>query len=112
MISKGKDKAESKDRQKKGSVSAEKKDSSNRGVHTIRIYAESYAVVVLDAALYRLVLADYYVQYPEVFPPNFGDGYKLHDILKTKKQNVLIRRIKLRDGSVYEVLPSDYMPYW
>ena len=35
MISKGKDKEESK---KKREVSAEKKESSNRGIHTIRIY--------------------------------------------------------------------------
>lgn len=108
MISKGKDKEEIK---KKREVSAEKKDSSNRGGHTIRIHVEFYKEVVLDAALYRSVLDDYYMQYPEVFPPNFGEGYKLHDMIKTKKQKLLIRRIKLRDGSVYEVVPSDYMPY-
>ena len=75
------------------------------------LYVAFYEVVVLDAALYRSVSDDYCSQYPKVFPPNFGAGYKLHDVLKTKRQNLLIRRIKLRNRSVYEVVPSDYMPY-
>ena len=108
MISTGKDKEEN---TKKRKVSSEKNAPSNRGSHTIRIYTEFYEEVVKDAKLYRAVLDDYYKQYPEVFPLTFESGYKLHDIIKTKKQSLTIRRIKLRDGSVYEVVPSDYMPY-
>ena len=53
MISKGKDKEENK---KKREVSAEKKDSSNRGGHTIRIHVEFYKEVVLDAETSRFFL--------------------------------------------------------
>ena len=54
----------------------------------------------------------YYKLNPEVFPAIFGLGFHWHDkrIIK-KHNNLIIRRIKLKDGSVYELVPSFLMPY-
>jgi hypothetical protein len=48
---------------------------------------------------------------PELFPANFGAGYRLKDDRTSAKQEVLIRRIILRDGTAYSIRPSFLMPY-
>lgn len=50
--------------------------------------------------------------YPEVFPPGFERGYKLHDKKGSKKiKGFIIRRVKLKNGRVYEIVPTHIMPY-
>jgi hypothetical protein len=61
---------------------------------------------------YRHYLLNYHKQYPEVFPCGFELGFHWHDkrIIK-KHKNLIIRRIKLHNGLVYELVPSSMMPY-
>jgi hypothetical protein len=61
---------------------------------------------------YRKYIDEYFERYGEVFPIGFSEGYKLHDSYGSKKYKELkIRRVKLRNGEVYSIIPSDYMPY-
>lgn len=52
------------------------------------------------------------MKYPELFPEGFEQGFKLHDKLESEKmKGLIIRRLKLRSGKVYEVMPSNILPY-
>ena len=86
---------------------------SHRGSKTIRIFFEtSYGELVDDIENYRSYLLKYYKLYPEAFPCGSELGFHWHDKRVIKKQKgLIIRRIKLTDGSVYEIVPSSLMPY-
>ena len=65
-----------------------------------------------DIENYRSYLLKYYKLYPEAFPCGFELGFHWHDKQVIRKQKgLIIRRIKLTDGSVYEIVPSSLMPY-
>jgi hypothetical protein len=67
---------------------------------------------VEDVAQYRESVDAFYQQHPEVFPEGFAQGYKLHDKQASKKlPGLTIRRVKLRNGQVYELVPSFVLPY-
>lgn len=85
---------------------------SGRGEHTIRLAFPDDVVFIENSAVFRSFLDNYYKSFPLLFPVGFSEGYCLHSIRKCKKgSGISIRRIKLRDGSVYSVVPSSQMPY-
>lgn len=101
---------------KKRKNSIEKKAKSNRGDKTIKIFfdesAHSYSDLVKDAKAYRKYIESSFLKYPELFPESFEQGFKLHDKLESKKINgLIVRRLKLKNGEVYEIMPSNILPY-
>jgi len=51
-------------------------------------------------------------QHPELFPAEFSQGFKLHDSYRSVKQDLCLRRIKLKaTGAVFLVRPSTVLPY-
>ena len=72
----------------------------------------SYPACMSDPARYRAYIMEQYGQHPELFPKGMEEGFTFHDILPSRKQNLCMRRIKLkRDGEVYQLRPSFMMPY-
>jgi hypothetical protein len=49
-------------------------------------------------------------EYPELFPPAAANGRQMKDIRMSKKQGIIIRRIKI-GGISHTVRPSFVMPY-
>jgi hypothetical protein len=74
--------------------------------------AEHYARCINDLQAFRLFLEQQYQIHPELFPSAFAQGYEFHSHYSVKKQNLLIRRIKLLEtGGVFALRPSFLMPY-
>lgn len=101
---------------KKRKKNAEKSEKSNRGEKTIRIWfdesGQTYSELVSDFLGYRKYIDGYFAAHSEVFPLGFELGYNLHDKRSMKKiEGLIIRRIKLKNGEVYEIVPSNIMPY-
>jgi hypothetical protein len=74
-------------------------------------YDEEYGKIIDDAMQFRHFLNCSYEKMPELFPPNFLQGYQLKDSRMSKKLNIKIRRIELKDNSSYSIRPSFVMPY-
>lgn len=73
------------------------------------IYYES---CMADKYEFRAHVDYSYEQYPQVFPPGFEAGYVLNGKVKSKKQQIEMRRIKLiQNNEVYLVRPSFLLPY-
>jgi hypothetical protein len=77
----------------------------------VPISEERYSLIVNDPQEFRRTLDECFCQMPELFPKNFADGYQLKDGRHSAKQDVLIRRVILKDGLSYSVRPSFLMPY-
>src|SRR5262249_42931271 len=94
-------------------MAAESAMRSSRGHRTIclPISEHAYAQIVDDPVEFRRTLNDCFQRMPELFPPNFARGYRLKDDRFSAKQETLIRRIALRDGTAYSIRPSFLMPY-
>lgn len=61
---------------------------------------------------FRAYLEQYYKQFPELFPEGFEEGFRFHEKRQSKKiEGLFIRRIKLKNGKVYDIIPSSVMPY-
>ncbi|MCI5208406.1 MAG: hypothetical protein D3910_06340 [Candidatus Electrothrix sp. ATG2] len=58
---------------------------------------------------YRRQLDDLIKKYPELFPPDIKNGYRMKDCYVSKKLNIKIRRIQIA-GRSYTVRPSFVMP--
>ena len=68
---------------------------------------------MVDPIAFRATLDRLYELNWELFPCGYSEGYTLHNIRSPKKYNgLIIRRIKLKNGEVYSIIPSDYMPYF
>jgi len=65
------------------------------------ITEETYAEIVNDPRKFRHWLDEAYQQTPELFPEGFERGFSMKDRRPSKKQNLTIRRIQLRDGSAW-----------
>lgn len=62
--------------------------------------------------MYRQQVDRFFGLYPEVFPVGFEQGYKLHDKKESNKiKGLVLRRVKLKNGAVYGIVPSHIMPY-
>lgn len=87
--------------------------SPTRGSHTIclPVAKGTYSELVRDAAAFRAWLLEAFVAIPEAFPAGFGDGFEMKDLRVSKKLNLPLRRVLLRDGSAFTIRPSFAMPY-
>lgn len=92
------------------SVSSPKNFHGHRTV-SLPCSEESYMRIIQDATKFRDWIDNSITDYPELFPPNIADGYKLKDSRVSSKQGLLIRRIQLRDGIMLSIRPSFVMPY-
>lgn len=78
-----------------------------------------YNEMIDNKVAYRELLDDYIARYPELFPADIGQGYKLHGSMpKSKKMpKVKIRRIQLKakdeEGKlqVFTIAPCFVLPY-
>jgi hypothetical protein len=71
-----------------------------------------YRQVVEDPVMFRQVIQESIAQYPELFPLEIGLGFTLHGSYYSTKQDILVRRIKIRaSGQVFQIRPSFLMPY-
>jgi hypothetical protein len=71
---------------------------------------DQYPEIVADSVLFRRHLDRLFEVDPEIFPPNFQDGYTMKDIRTSEKTGLDIRRITLRNGDRYSVRPSFVLP--
>ena len=86
---------------------------------TLPIELEQYREIVDDYVAYRKWVDEMIIVYPELFPKNIVEGYRLHDERSsTKLEEVSLRRICLKrkgeDGKeqVFTIAPSGVMPYF
>jgi hypothetical protein len=71
-----------------------------------------YQECVNDVGQYRQYLTKMVEQHPEVFPQAMGTGYTFHARYRSRKQGVVVRRIKLKTTTeVFTLRPSFLMPY-
>lgn len=73
---------------------------------------QHYAECVAQTGKYRKFLAQQFTQHPELFPAAFSGGYQFHSQYRQKKQDLVLRRIKLKvTGKVFTIRPSFVFPY-
>jgi hypothetical protein len=71
-----------------------------------------YQECVDDVAKYRAYLREMSQQHPELFPQAMGQGYTFHDRYCSRKQGLVLRRLKLKaTREVFTVRPSFVLPY-
>jgi hypothetical protein len=70
-----------------------------------------YREYVDHPAQYRQYLSEMRRQYPELFPQDMDQGFPFHDAYVSVKQDVIVRRIKLKTtGAVFTLRPAFVMP--
>jgi hypothetical protein len=70
-----------------------------------------YQECVDDVAKYREYLTKMRAQHPELFPQALSQGYTFHDRYRSRKQGVVLRRIKLTaSGEVFTLRPAFVLP--
>lgn len=69
-----------------------------------------YETLVADSAAFRNWIEQCSDSMPELFPNEFQNGFTLKDSRTSRKLGIVIRRIRLRDGSAWSVQPSFVMP--
>jgi hypothetical protein len=91
------------------------KRAPSRGSHHICVPFASeahYQECMDDVAKYRQHLRTMYDQHPELFPQALAQGYTFHDRYRSRKQDVTMRRIKLKaTAAVFTIRPSFLLPY-
>jgi len=89
--------------------------SSTKGYKSICLEFASeseYQEKLKDKKAYRKYLDGSYQKYPELFPSEMGKGYTFCGFTESKKQEISMRRIKLKkNNEVYQIRPSFMMPY-
>ena len=71
-----------------------------------------YSEAVSQPQRFRNFIDQLIERYPGLFPPEIDEGYWLHDIVRSKKQQLSMRRIKVvATGKVYQVRRDFVMPY-
>src|SRR5713101_9850884 len=71
-----------------------------------------YQEYVADVTQYRHYVTLLSAQHPELFPQAMGQGYTFHDCYRSRKQGVVLRRLKLKaSDEVFTLRPSFVMPY-
>ncbi len=88
---------------------------SIRGDKSICLPVESekqYRQIIENAEAFRQYIAQIFTNYPEIFPLELEQGFWFHDFVFSTKQQLPIRRIKLKENSeVYQLRPDFIMPY-
>jgi hypothetical protein len=73
---------------------------------------QHYTECVKDTVQYRKFLAQQFTKWPELFPAAFANGYQFHSKYRQQKQELVVRRIKLKTtNKVFAIRPSFVMPY-
>lgn len=71
-----------------------------------------YQECVADVTKYRSYLTHLSIHHPELFPQAMGQGYTFHDHYHSRKQEVVLRRIKVKASkAVFTLRPSFVLPY-
>ena len=93
----------------------DEREPSHRRGKSICLPCESeaqYRQCVDEAKRFRRFIEQRWQQYPELFPTEFSQGFKLHDSYRSVKQDLCLRRIKLKaTGAVFLVRPWTVLPY-
>jgi hypothetical protein len=86
--------------------------SATRKNRTICLHfsQQIYDEIISNAKKFRKFLDESIAQYPELFPPEIKQGYRMKDSYWSKKQLVTIRRIEIA-GISYTIRPSFLTPY-
>jgi hypothetical protein len=95
-------------------TAVEKQPPSRGSKHICVPFASEaqYQGCVIDVAQYRQYLTKMSAQHPELFPQAMGQGYTFHDRYRSRKQGVVLRRIKLKaTAEVFTLRPSFLLPY-
>ena len=71
----------------------------------LSVAEETYAEIVNDPRKFRQWLEEAYQQTPKLFPDGFEHGFSMKDRRPSKKQNLTIRRIELRDAGFFQSPP-------
>ena len=93
---------------------AEKRQPSRGSKHICVPFTSEaqYQACEADVAQYRAYLTTMLHQHPELFPQAMGAGYTFHDRYHSRKQAVVLRRIKLKaTQKVFTLRPSFVLPY-
>ena len=73
---------------------------------------EQYRQLFTVNHIFRAYLLQLYAKYPEIFPSEMNKGFSFHDWVVSSKQQLPMRRIKLKENSeVYQLRPDFIMPY-
>ena len=85
---------------------------SSRGHRTlcVPLPEETYQQIIDDPRAFRRTLDDSFQRMPALFPRNVP-GYQLMGHRVSAKQNVKVRRVRLKDGTTYSIRPSFLRPY-
>jgi hypothetical protein len=71
-----------------------------------------YVTCVAEPEQFRRYLRAVYARHPELFPAAFAHGFACHDLYRSSKLKLVVRRIKLlKTREVFRVRPSFVMPY-
>jgi len=71
-----------------------------------------YPEVVAEPKAFRLALARFFREMPELFPEGFARGYLLKDRRRSRKLGLLLRRVRLKaTGEAFTVRPAFALPY-
>lgn len=72
---------------------------------------DSYSEMVLSPKCFRDFLKQAFLDFPELFPPAFSQGFLMKDLYFSTKLQLYSRRI-LIDGQTFSVRPSFVTPYF
>ena len=72
---------------------------------------KEYMEIVDQARKFRLYIDCMIENFPELFPSEISNGYRMKDSWYSKKLGIKIRRIKTRTKNNYTIRPSFAMPY-
>lgn len=72
---------------------------------------EEYDAIVKDAKQFRSWVEKSFALHAELFPEGFAKGFEMDDRRTSKKMQLVLRRIKLRDGTRFTIRPSFVMPH-
>ena len=70
---------------------------------------DNYEDIIQNPNDFRKCIDQQIDLFPELFPPEITDGYRMKDKYSSKKLPVTIRRIEVR-GTPYTIRPSFVMP--
>ena len=71
---------------------------------------DSYNKIVLNPSEFRKYIDGVIASFPDLFPPEIKEGYRMKDSYYSKKMSIMIRRIKIA-GTAYTIRPSFVTPY-
>ncbi len=71
-----------------------------------------YKAIIADNNIFREYIHQTLEKYPEIFPLEMKKGFSFHDWVQSSKQQLPMRRIKLKEnGAVYQLRPEFLLPY-